>query len=205
MKKQLFCVMCLCIMFVGTMVAADENPKIVRARIGIELRQGEETRPARVRDRVAVGDRFRVYAIPEPDPGYIYVVYADHETAMQLNEAEQIETPKDKVLTLPSLDELYEIDNSSPRFTVTIVCSAEKLPELKPLLDQEDIPSSQWKKIEDTLVTRSKIELAQVAEKPWPLAGTVRGDDDDNDFLQQLKISSGKSLVVKRYEFRLQK
>ncbi|MCP4399762.1 MAG: hypothetical protein GY801_20965, partial [bacterium] len=92
------------------------------------LRQGEENRLVKVRDRVAAGDRFRVYAIPETEPGHIYVVYADRETAGLLNSAEQIETPKDSVLVLPSLDELYEVDNSSPRFTVTVICSAEKLP-----------------------------------------------------------------------------
>ncbi|MCP4397963.1 MAG: hypothetical protein GY801_11785, partial [bacterium] len=81
MKKHIFCVMCLCIMFLGNMAAADENLNIVRARIGIELRQGEENRLVKVRDRVAAGDRFRVYAIPETEPGHIYVVYADRETA----------------------------------------------------------------------------------------------------------------------------
>ena len=192
---------CVIVFWQGTLSA--EEAVIVRARIGIELRQGMQSRPAKARERVAVGDKFRLYAIPEPEPGYIYVVYADKESASLLNETGQIEIPKNMPLIAPSRDKLYEFDASSPLVFITIICSAKKLPELEPLLAQEEYPFSKWKDIEQMLIKRSEIDLSQIPLKPWPLTGTVR--IHDVAFLKQLKISSGKSLVVKTYEFRIRR
>ena len=201
MKKHVVAGICFCVVLWGSLAAADEaNPqKIVRARIGIELRVGEESRLARKYERVLPGDMFRIYAIPEPDPAYLYVVYSDQKTAERLNEPERTQIPKDKALVVPSPEELYEFDDSSPSVFITVICSVAELPEIDALLNGQDPSHAKWVELEQQLIEKSKIDLREVVLPSWELAAAVRGVD----FLEQLKISSGKLLVVKTYEFRV--
>ncbi len=204
MKKQIFCVMCLSAMLWASMASADElNPQnIVRARIGVELRVGEESHLARKYERVLPGDMFRMYVIPEPEPAYIYVVYSDQKTAERLNELKNTRIPKDDTLIMPSLEQLYQFDDSSQSVFITVICSATELPEIDALLNGSDPSHAKWVELEEQFIKRSKIDLREVVLPSWELGAAVRGTGDE-EFLEQLKISSGKSLVVKTFEFRV--
>ncbi len=145
--------LCLCVLYWGTLVLADETGSeaiptnvqaIVRARIGIELRAGDEKRHARKYERVLAGDLFRIYAIPEPEPAYIYGVYSDQKTAERLNESERTKIPKDDTLIIPSPEELYEFEHSSTSVFVTVICSATELPEIDALLNGQDPSHAKW-------------------------------------------------------------
>lgn len=192
----------LVILLFANIGVAEENYPIVRAKIGIQLLRNAESRQAKGYDRIAVGDRFRIYLIPEPDVSYVYVVYADQKTVRLLNTPKQVELSKNQVLALPSLEGMYRVNEDSSLMTITLICSATKLAELDPLLADEEYSVARWRELERKLSAQSAIELSSVPDTPWPLAGSVRGN---HNFLEELHISSGKVLVVKHYEFRIQK
>lgn len=185
---------CLCIVLWGNVGFAEEMQDIVRAKIGIQLRSGDEKRLATPFERVKTGDLYRIYVIPEPDPGYIYVVYMDEEIVGQLNTAEQTEIHKDALLTLPSPEEWYQFDASSKKVWITIICSANTLPGLETLLGVQNVSREDWKTFEKQIIEKSRIIPSDVPDKPWPLTGVLRD-------VEALKISSGKTVVVRKYEF----
>ncbi len=128
-------------------------------------------------------------------------MYADHETVGLLNDPDHLEFIDNKALILPSPDELYLFDESGPKVTITVVCSPDKLSELDLLLTAEVYSLDRWKEVEQKLIKRSTIDLSTVPDKPWSMAGVVRGEG----FLQKFTITSGKSSVVKRYVFDVKK
>src|SRR5690242_7352907 len=60
----------LCTQFASPAVAQDR----VRAKVGIQVRSGDRTAPAKTTETVRAGDFLRVYVVPEHD-AYIYVVH----------------------------------------------------------------------------------------------------------------------------------
>jgi hypothetical protein len=78
MRIRVICIICLCIFFLGSVAtSADEDQKIVRAKIGIQVRSGDEISRAAAHERSKEGDCLRVYLIPEPELAYIYVIHAN--------------------------------------------------------------------------------------------------------------------------------
>jgi hypothetical protein len=66
------------------------------------------------------------------------------------------------------------------------------------------VPQNNWTSLEKELMEKSKIDLTQKTDKPFPIAGNVRSMNS-NAFVETLPIFSGKTLVVKKYEFQVQK
>lgn len=202
MNAKSFFITGIVILLFANIGVAEENYPIVRVKIGIQFQADGENRQAKGYDRISVGDRFRIYLIPEPDLSYDYVVYADQKTVRLLNTLKQVELSKNQVLALPSLEGMYRVNESGSLMTITLICSATKLAELDPLLADEEYSVARWREMERKLSAQSAIDLSTIPDTPWPLAGSVRGDQN---FLEELNISSGKALVVKHYEFCIQK
>jgi hypothetical protein len=206
MRIRVVCSICLCIFFLGSVAtSADEDQKIVRAKIGIQVRSGNEVRRAAAHERIKEEDRLRVYLIPEPEAAYIYVIHANQNTVVQLNnKKEQHKILKGILLILPSTDkdEFYQIDGKHSLEYITVICSPIQLSEIEILLKSEDLSYKKWLEIEQKLIEKSHIDLRDQVSKPWLVAGAVRPADP---FLKELQIFSGKSLVVRKYEFRVKK
>lgn len=210
MNRHILSMIIFVIMAWIRIVSADEkNPEqtstvlseIVRAKIGINLCSGEDCRLSKAYEQVRTGDRFKIYAVPEPESGYVYVIYADQETVKRLNVPEQTVIPKDHVLIFPSPDKFYEFhQDQRVSLVVTIICSATKVAELEGLFLSQECQSADWVKLEQKLIEQSRIDISTLPEKPWQIAGTTR-----DIFIGKLKISSGKGMVIKKYEFRIQK
>ncbi len=63
-----------------------------------------------------------------------------------------------------------------------------------------------WAAIEKDLTERSRIQLTPQTELPFSIAGNVRGKMGGGDpLVKELQISSGKNLLVKKYEFQIAK
>ena len=67
-----------------------------------------------------------------------------------------------------------------------------------------NVPQHKWITLEKTLLEKSKIALTQKADKPFQIAGNVRSLSS-NTVVDNLPISSGKTFVVKKYDFQVQK
>ncbi len=200
MKIKVVCIVCLCVLLLGSVILADEPQKIVRAKIGIRIRSGDEVRRATASERVKAGDRLRIYIIPEPDPAYIYVMHTDQKTVARLNKAGQHKIPKDFVLRLPSKKEFYQIDGESPLEYITVICSPDQLTALEGLLKAQELSYEKWLEVEQKLIEQSQMDLRDQVSKPLIIAGAIKSDDP---FLDELQIFSGKSLVVRKYELRV--
>lgn len=192
----------LCTQFVAPAMAQDR----VRAKvgIGIQARPGEPIAQAKTTEMVKTGHFLRVYVVPEDD-AYIYVVHNDGKAPTLLNAPNAAtKTSKGSPVTLPAADKFYQVDGGSDRESITVICSPTEIREVTKLFNTPNVAQKNWLSLEKELVDKSKIELAQQADRPFQIAGNVRSMNAD-PFLETLPISSGKSLVVKKYDFQVQK
>ncbi|MBN1931767.1 MAG: hypothetical protein JW786_09195 [Desulfobacterales bacterium] len=178
----------------------------VEARIGIMIKSGKKEVRAEDRNKVKAGNLFRIYVHPQENV-FIYVIHTDGKTATLLNMTMQkIEST---ILCLPSMCSYYKVDGSNTMENITIICSAAELPRLSKMIDR-DLPNDQWKKIEHELNTRGEILLVQVENDNCQFEGprNVRGIETlkvYDPFIKDLPIYSGRGLLLKKYEFFVQK
>jgi len=183
-------------------MAEEEN--IVRAKVGILIKAADKMKSAKNRDRLMVGDLFRIYVHPEA-MSFIYVVHGDNKRATLLNMSDL--KPQGSILALPSGLDFYQVDGKSPVEAFTIICSPIEIKELATLTEPK-MSLNKWAALEVDLMQKSKITLAQGSEPPFAIAGSVRGADQregSDSFAGQLQIFSGRNLIVKKYEFQVQK
>jgi hypothetical protein len=190
----------LCPQLITPAVAQDR----VRAKVGVQVRSGEYTAPAKTTETIKTGDFLRVYVIPEHD-AYVYVVHNDGKTLTLLNaQNASTKTTQGVPVILPAPEQFYQIDGESDTESITVICSPTEIREVVSLLSSPNVPQKNWLSLEKKLLDKSKIDLAQPTDKPFQIAGNVRSIVDD-PFVKTLAIYSGKSLVVKKYDFQIQK
>ena len=201
--KLLTFVVSLCMgMFFST---ADISPavageNIVRAKLGIAIQSADRQWRARASERLAAGDRLRIYVYPEED-SYIYVVHTDLRSASLLKTVEK--SVPAGLLVLPSAREYYEVDGQSPAEGFTIICSPEELKEIPACFGSGE-SLEKWLSLEKELTEKGGIDLGEKPDKPFAIAGNVRGLPDSgtgDSFLSELQVYSGNGLLVKHYEF----
>jgi len=204
--KILFIVV-LCLFFFTafstfSQVAAKDNN--IRAKIGIQVKSGDSISRAKSQARLKSGDLLRIYVHSE-DNCVVYIIHTDKKTVTLLNITEQ--QIQSSTLILPSAQSYYQIDGKSSMEKITIICSPYKLPELA-TIETDDISYAKWTSIQDDLIQKSRLILPQPNEKPFAIAGNVRGVADSitgDPFIKRLVIYSGKGLLVKTYEFKIKK
>jgi len=176
----------------------------VRAKIGIQVVSGDRVTRAKSRDRLKAGDLLRIYVHPERGC-YVYVIHSDRRTATLLNTVEQ--RLQGTTLVMPSLHQYYQVDGKSARESFTIICSPRELPGLAGMLEEGQAPHDRWAALREDLASKSRIDLSQKSEKPFAIAGNVRGagggGEGGDPFSGKLQIFSGRDLLVKQYEFRV--
>jgi hypothetical protein len=190
----------LCTLYAAP-VAAQER---VRAKVGIQLHSGEHTAAAKSTENVKQGDALRIYIVPEND-AYIYIVHNDGSAITLLN-AQNASTKiaKGTQIVLPSPEKFYQIDGTSSQEAITVLCSPTELRDVMKLASAPKASPQHWLTLEQTLTDKSKIQLGQQADKPFQIAGNVRSIGTET-FADTLPISSGNTLVVKKYVFQVQK
>lgn len=178
--------------------------KTVRAKIGILVKSGDQILRAKSKDRLKAGDLVRIYVHPEMS-SYVYVVHKDQKTVTLLNMVEQ--RIQSSTLVLPSVQEFYQVDGQSPVETFTVICSPTEVKEISSLVSSQ-MTNDRWVSLEKELLKKGEIDLAQKSEKPFAIAGNVRGAGDaarGDAFVSELQIFSGKSILVRQYEFSVKK
>jgi hypothetical protein len=178
--------------------------KIVRAKIGILVKSGDQILRAKSKDRLQAGDLVRIYVHPEVS-SYVYVVHSDLKTVTLLNMVEQ--RIQSSTLVLPSVQEFYQVDGKSPVETFTVICSPEEVKAVSALVGAQ-MTTDRWDSLQKELAKKGELELAQKSERPFAIAGNVRGAGDaagGDSFVKELQIFSGKSILVRQYEFSVKK
>jgi len=174
----------------------------MQAKIGILVQSGKKTSQARHNQKIKAGDKLRVYVFPFSD-AYIYLVYSNKKQVSLLNAAsEPTKVGKGTLLTLPSTEDFYSFDGDSKIEALTLICSPRRLENLEHFLISENLTYERWREMEKTLEQKSQIELSEQTEISPDIAGNVRGFNLEAA-LGALQTFSGKSLLVKRYQFRV--
>ena len=176
--------------------------ELVRAKIGVEIFSGKRSFPAKSKSRLKVGDAFRVYVMPEKDC-YVYVVNSDRKNSVLLNFGDSYLVKQGSLKFFPSRRNRFQPDGLVTDEFLAIICSPKKLNAITTLFSSGNAPFEQWASLEKELVSSSLISLSEVTTKPVPLAGNVRGLL--TPFVEQMRTSSGNSLLVKRYHFHVKK
>jgi hypothetical protein len=179
--------------------------QIVSAKIGVQVISGKVIKRAKSNDRLKKGDRLRIFIEPDGN-AYVYVVHTDKQKPELLTALPAGLTKEEEQIILPSVSEFYEVDGLSALEKLTILCSPHRLEEIEKLFRSENPSLTDWETIENELHERSAIDLNEETAKPFAIAGNVRDIGRQNEqFLAGLKLYSGKSLALKRYEFRVKK
>ncbi|MBF0468162.1 MAG: hypothetical protein HQK61_04645 [Desulfamplus sp.] len=206
--------------------AVDDNR--VRAKIGIQIQPAQKSAVssgqmtgkmvrARSKERLKAGDAVRLYVHTE-NSCYVYIIHTDGKSVNPLNITEQ--KIQSSTLILPSAQAFYEIDGQSNMEKFTIICSPEQLNELSGM-EKNNMSVSKWAAIENDLQAKSNALASEDDEDFFSIdgnvtsiAGNVRGitnsiknssGANDDPFLKQLQVFSGKGLVIKSYEFQIKK
>ena len=191
----------LCTQLTSPAVAQDR----VRAKVGIQVRSGDRTAPAKAIETVKTGDELRIYVVPE-DNAYVYVVHNDGKNPTLLNtQHATTKVTKGMLVALPAPEQFYQIDGGSAKESITVLCSPTELREVSSLFSTPHVTQQNWLSLEKALLDKSKIDLSQPTDKPFQIAGNVRSLSSHDPFLNTLVIYSGKSLVAKKYDFQVQK
>ncbi len=187
-----------------TPLSAIPQEGAVRAKIGILVKsERQAARPARSTDRIKAMDMLRIYVHPETN-AFVYVVHTDRKAVTLLGMVEH--RIHSSTTVLPSIQDFYQVDGLSPLEAFTIICSPSEVKELSALTTATML-YERWAALEADLRKRGEIDLAQRSEKPFAIAGNVRGGKDTtrDPFIKDLKIFSGRSVLVKKYEFSVAK
>lgn len=187
----------------GTLPAPAQD-KTVRAKIGILVKSGDQILKAKSKDRLKAGDLLRIYVHPEVS-SYVYVVHSDLKTVTLLNMVEQ--KIQSSTMVLPSVQEFFQVDGKSAVETFTVICSPEEVKAVSALVNSR-MTTERWDNLQRELAKKGENELVDKSERPFAIAGNVRGAGDaagGDPFVKELQIFSGKSVLVKQYEFTVKK
>jgi hypothetical protein len=201
-----------------TLLHAVDNSNKVRAKIGVQI-SGDRIIRAKSKEILKVGDAVRLYVHSEASC-YVYIVHTDGKNVNLLNITEQ--KIQSSTLILPSAQAFYEIDGQSDMEKFTIICTPQPIEQLAGM-EKRTLTSSDWSALESELQKKSAI-LDSDEESPFiingsvaAIAGNVRGVSNtistiknssganDDPFLKELQIFSGNNLVIKTYQFKIQK
>lgn len=174
---------------------------VIRAKIAILHKSGDDFTVLRSNDRLRVGEMIRIFVQPEDDC-YVYIIHSDNSESTLL--CEKKVSSKQDTLILPSTSEYYVFDDKSPAAKVTIFCSINKINNINKLFSGRDVvKSSEWSSLEGALLKEYKRNFTDKSEKPFPMAGNVSAINDD--FLNHQLVLSGKGAIIRKYDLEIKK
>jgi len=176
-------------------------PDSVKAKIAILHKAGDSYSSLRSKDRLRAGEMLRIFVQPL-NKSCIYVVHADAKEAALLysNESPVL----NEVLLLPSENDFYVFDDSSPEARIVIICSAKKYSEIEKLFENKEIISRKdWDKFEKNTLSENKKSLNDKTDKPFPIAGNVSSINEE--FLDQVQTFVGKNILIRKYDIEIKK
>jgi hypothetical protein len=179
--------------------------EFVRAGIGIEIRSDNQIKCAKSHDNLKKDDLLRVHILPE-QTCYIYIIHTDQQTATLVN-PENNNIEEAMPYAIPSSRNFFQVDGQSAMENISIICSPQKNRNIIDLFCSGTTSHDRWSRLKTALMEKSKIDFNEIPRKSISLAGNLRGASthQDSDFTDRLKYFSGKSLLVKTYEFHVEK
>jgi hypothetical protein len=178
------------------------SQNLIKAKIAILHKSGEDYTALHNHDRLHVGDLMRIFVIPLKDC-YSYIIHSDDKEATILFMSEvKRKLHMNDTLILPSPSEYYTFDNISANAEVIVFCSRNSLSEINNLFKKNSsVDAAEWNKIENNLIKKYVKEIKDKTEKPFPIAGNV-GTINDN-FIDGQLILSGENALIRKYKIEI--
>jgi hypothetical protein len=206
MKKFYFVQVLLILNFLFsiTSISSAESLELLRASIGIEIHSKGQSLKAKANDRLTLGDKLSIYVVPGQE-SFVYIINSNSKIASLID----IGNNQKKVLAhslrvYPSPSEGYRIDGSENVESFSIICSPKELTSISQLFSGGSVGVGKWQSLEKIFIDDNQIISSSQPEEPFHFGGSLRSFDT-NPFINTLNISSGKTLVIKRYHFDVKK
>ena len=197
-----------------------ESLKLFRATIGIKIHYctasksdrlllckksaNWQNRKAKVNDRLRSGDQLTVYVKPEEN-SFVYLINSNSKTASLITlGSNQNNVSARSLRVFPSLKESYQVDGKEDVELFSIICSSKKLPRINQLFSGGAVAVEKWQTLENIFIEDNQIITPSKPEEQLQFGGSLRSPDS-NPFIKTLSISSGKALIVRRYQFDVKK
>ena len=194
-----------------------EYLKLFRATIGIKINyctapksdrlllckksDNWQNRKAKVNDRLRSGDKLSVYVKPEEN-SFVYLINSNAKTASLIALDDNLSARSLRVF--PSFKESYQVDGNEDVELFSIICSSKKLPRINQLFSGGAVAVEKWRTLENIFIEDNQIITPSKPEEQLQFGGSLRSPDS-NPFIKTLSISSGKALIVRRYQFDVKK
>ncbi|MCF8242898.1 MAG: DUF4384 domain-containing protein [Melioribacteraceae bacterium] len=184
--------------------AQDTNEVKVKSKIGIMLKSGDSFTRLKTNDRLVAGDQIRIFVQPL-SAAYTYVIFSDDKEAALLNANDFAKEVKaNDIIILPSEEEFYAFDDKSESAKISVICIPERMKELEALFSESGSASlDKWTSFESILEEEVKSDISDKTDKPFTMAGNVRGVNDS--FHNKLQLFTGDKLVLKKYAVEIKK
>jgi len=201
-----------------------EPLKLFRATIGIKIHYctapksdrllhcknstNWQNRKAKVNDRLRSGDQLTVYVKPEEN-SFVYLINSNSKTASLITlGSNQNNVSAHSLRIFPSIKKGkkrgYKVDGNEDVELFSIICSSKKLPRINQLFSGGAVAVEKWRTLEKKFTDDSDIISSSKPEEQLQFGGSLRSPDS-NPFIKTLSISSGKALIVRRYQFDVKK
>jgi len=200
-SRRVFILSLLILIFGMPPLASAEN--YVRAKIGVLFMEGDQTRLAKSTDSVKPGTQMQIHVIPEKNC-FVYLINTDGKQATWLNWGQdQQQVPLGEERIFPSKSSLYQQNGSGQNESFTVICSPRKLNELTQLFSTRSASLTEWTALENKWLADSRIPLGETLAKPFGIAGSVRASTEQPS--RDFKVYSGNAMLVKKYDFNVEK
>ncbi len=175
---------------------------IVKAKIAVLHKSGEDYTVLHNHDRLHVGDLMRIFVVPLKDC-YSYIIHSDNKEATILFMSENNKKlHKNDTLILPSPSEYYTFDNKSYTAEVIVICSFSGLDEINHTFkNSSTVNVTEWNIIRDKLLNKFVKDIKEKSEKPFPIAGNVGAINDS--FIDKQMVLSGKNTLIRKYQIEI--
>ena len=206
MRKLVFTLVLLILNFLFsiTSISSAESLELLRASIGIEIHSNGQSLKAKANDRLTSGDKLSIYVIPEQD-SFVYIINSNSKIASLIDLGGNPKKVLARSLRIyPSPSEGYRIDGNENIESFSIICSPKDLTSISQLFYGGSVAVGEWQSLEKIFFGDNQIIDSSEPEDSFHFGGSLRSADT-NPFINALSISSGKTLVIKRYQFDVKK
>ena len=181
-----------------------ESLKLLRASIGIEIHSNGQSLKAKANDRLTLGDKLSIFVIPEQD-SFVYIINSNSKIASLIDlGGNQKKVLARSLRIYPSPSEGYRIDGNENIELFSIICSPKDLTSISQLFSGGSVAVGKWQSLEKIFIGDNQIISSSQPEDSFHFGGSLRSADT-NPFINTLSISSGKALIVRRYQFDVKK
>lgn len=176
---------------------------VVSVKVGIEVKPKKgNSFPAKAIDQIKVGDELQVHVIPQREC-YLYVIYSDQRESVLLKSGVASENIE---LVLPAVNQSYQLEKMLEQQEITIICDIEERKEIAKVFQSGKTKFSVWRPLEEKLVKENKKVFLTSTSKNERFGGDSRAFGFRPPWSTKLLPTiSGKSYLIKRYRFHVEK